>query len=167
MALWRLVRHQRRLLLGMGPSQARRGAVPRPRALGALSSFGLEIFQALRLCVVGRCKRHCRAQVRKNHSSRVPRPISEWYGAPKAQPNVGLKMSAEEVAAGILYCEREDLPKGKRMRGVADPAMFATVIRSLHCRENGQARLCLSRKPAISARIALGKSVGGLRCDHA
>jgi hypothetical protein len=48
----------------------------------------------------------------------------EWYGA--SAPNVGLRMPAEEVAAGILEREKRDLPgDGRRMYGVADPAAFA------------------------------------------
>lgn len=47
----------------------------------------------------------------------------EWYGA--AGPNVGLKMTAEQVAAGVLSREMGDLPPDRRMLGVADPAMFA------------------------------------------
>ncbi len=49
----------------------------------------------------------------------------EWYGASK--PNVGLKLTAEEVARGIV--ERETLG-GKReyvTYGVLDPAAFAVI----------------------------------------
>lgn len=42
----------------------------------------------------------------------------EWYGADK--PNVGLKMSAESVAAGILEREKGEIIK----YGVADPSIF-------------------------------------------
>jgi hypothetical protein len=44
----------------------------------------------------------------------------EWYGS--SAPNVGLKLTAEEVAAGIKSREAKDSP----MQGVADPAMFAS-----------------------------------------
>jgi hypothetical protein len=41
------------------------------------------------------------------------------------QPNVGLRMTAEQVAAGIKQREAGDLPGDQRMLGVADPAIFA------------------------------------------
>ena len=44
----------------------------------------------------------------------------EWYGA--AAPNVGLKMTAEAVGAGIVERERND-PRSLRY-GVLDPAYF-------------------------------------------
>lgn len=46
----------------------------------------------------------------------------EWYGKAKGQANVGLKLTAEEVGAGIAQRERHD-PEIRY--GVADPAMFA------------------------------------------
>lgn len=55
----------------------------------------------------------------------------EWYGAKKDDngvtvPNVGLRLTAEEVANGIAERERQDLTgKMKQMGGVADPAIFA------------------------------------------
>jgi hypothetical protein len=45
----------------------------------------------------------------------------EWYGMRPGEPNVGLKMTAEAVAAGIREREQDD----SHMVGVADPAMFA------------------------------------------
>lgn len=48
----------------------------------------------------------------------------EWYGS-NGQPNVGLRMTAEQVADGIKSREARDLPNGQRMLGVADPAIFA------------------------------------------
>jgi hypothetical protein len=83
----------------------------------------------------------------------------EWYGAPKGQPNVGLKMSAEEVAAGILYRERDDLPKGKRMRGVADPAMFAQT--SGPCIAEKMARLGCVFAQARNMRTSRFGKIGG------
>lgn len=47
----------------------------------------------------------------------------EWYGMKPGQPNVGLRLTAEAIAAGILERERED--GGGYMTGVADPAMWA------------------------------------------
>jgi hypothetical protein len=45
----------------------------------------------------------------------------EWYGMRPGEPNVGLKLTAEAVAAGIREREEDD----GHMVGVADPAMFA------------------------------------------
>jgi hypothetical protein len=49
----------------------------------------------------------------------------EWYGA--RAPNVGLKMTAEEVARGILEREGDDTENGRSLisYGVLDPAAFA------------------------------------------
>lgn len=45
----------------------------------------------------------------------------EWYGAPDGQPNVGIRLTAEQVADGILVRE-----KGETIAyGVIDPAAFA------------------------------------------
>src|SRR5262245_21144737 len=53
----------------------------------------------------------------------------EWYGMQTDKPNVGLKLTAQEVAAGIV--RRETNPEtGKRERvsfGVIDPAAFAVI----------------------------------------
>ena len=45
----------------------------------------------------------------------------EWYGMKPGEPNVGLRMTAEEVARGIRLREEDDPP----LVGVADPAIFA------------------------------------------
>ncbi len=46
----------------------------------------------------------------------------EWYGCKKGEPNVGLKLSKEAVAQGILAKEQE----GEKIAySVADPAIFA------------------------------------------
>lgn len=46
----------------------------------------------------------------------------EWYGMEPGQPNVGLKLTAEEVAAGIVA----RTPQGEKVDGgVLDPAAFA------------------------------------------
>lgn len=44
----------------------------------------------------------------------------EWYGMQPGQPNVGLRMTAEAIAAGILTREAGD----GHLVGVADPAIF-------------------------------------------
>jgi hypothetical protein len=46
----------------------------------------------------------------------------EWYGMRTGEPNVGLRMTAEVIAAGIKAREADDTGT---MTGVADPAMFA------------------------------------------
>ncbi len=46
----------------------------------------------------------------------------EWYGAKPGEPNVGLRLTAEEVAEGIKRREEDD---GAQLPGVADPAIFA------------------------------------------
>jgi hypothetical protein len=46
----------------------------------------------------------------------------EWYGA--SAPNVGLKLTAEEVAEGIKSREKGDVGKDQVMSGVLDPAAF-------------------------------------------
>ena len=47
----------------------------------------------------------------------------EWYGMKDEQHNVGLKLTAEEVAHGIRALEKED---GKIMDAVLDPSAFST-----------------------------------------
>lgn len=54
----------------------------------------------------------------------------EWYGAAKDEagvtvPNKGLRMTADEVANGIVLREAGDAASGKQMSGVADPSIFA------------------------------------------
>jgi hypothetical protein len=46
----------------------------------------------------------------------------EWYGCLPGQPNTGLRMTAEQVGAGIIERERND----GVMMGVADPAIFSS-----------------------------------------
>jgi hypothetical protein len=52
----------------------------------------------------------------------------EWYGCVDGQPNTGLKMTAEQVGAGILERERNDPVQpgasGPMSYGVIDPAAF-------------------------------------------
>lgn len=47
----------------------------------------------------------------------------EWYGA--SAPNVGLRLTAEEVADGIKEREATDLVRVRQIGGVADPSIFA------------------------------------------
>ena len=46
----------------------------------------------------------------------------EWYGMRPGEPNVGLRMTADQVALGIKQREADD---PQPMTGVADPAIFA------------------------------------------
>lgn len=48
----------------------------------------------------------------------------EWYGS--SAPNVGLRMTAEEVADGIKIKEKGDVADGKTFSGVADPAIYSS-----------------------------------------
>jgi hypothetical protein len=54
----------------------------------------------------------------------------EWYGAKRDEagrtiPNTGLRLTAEQVADGIVERERGDMTGNKTMGGVADPSIFA------------------------------------------
>lgn len=76
----------------------------------------------------------------------------EWYGMKQGQPNVGLKMAAEEVGKGI-----KDREKGDKIDyGVLDPAAFA---------EDGgpsiASRLGVYFMPADNKRIARNGAMGG------
>lgn len=69
----------------------------------------------------------------------------EWYGAQVDEsgntvPNTGLRLTAEEVADGILQREANDTTGNRTIAGVADPSIFA---------EDGG--------PSIGARMALRK----------
>lgn len=89
---------------------------------------------------------------------------AEWYGA--ASPNVGLKLTAEAVAEGILEREkargetRQDTPgKPRIVYGVLDPAAFA---------EDGgpsiaerMARAGVVFRPADNKRVAQRGAMGG------
>lgn len=75
----------------------------------------------------------------------------EWYGMKENQPNVGLKMTAEEVGAGIRKREQE-----KVQTGVLDPAAFAE--------DGGPSiahRLGVSFRPADNKRVAQRGALGG------
>lgn len=80
----------------------------------------------------------------------------EWYGMEAGKPNVGLRLTAEEVAEGIKRREEGD---AERMRGVADPAIFA---------EDGgpsiaerMARCGVQFRPADNARVSRLGAMGG------
>lgn len=88
----------------------------------------------------------------------------EWYGAQRDEeghtiPNSGLRMTAEEVAEGILKRERYDANGIRQMVGVADPSIFAAdggpsiadrmAARKVHFR------------PADNTRVARLGALGG------
>jgi hypothetical protein len=82
----------------------------------------------------------------------------EWYGA--RGPNEGLKMTAEEVARGIV--QRETADNGKRefiAYGVLDPSAFA-VISGPSIAET-LVRNKVSFRRADNARVARDKRMGG------
>lgn len=70
----------------------------------------------------------------------------EWYGA--KSPNVGLKLTAEEVGRGIAERQAKD-PNPKTIHGVLDPAAFA---------EDGG--------PSIAERMMTGSDIIWTRADN-
>lgn len=80
----------------------------------------------------------------------------EWYGA--SAPNVGLKLTSEQVAKGILDRERHCAAE-KGIQGVLDPAAFA--------QDGGPSiaeRMALAGaifRPADNARVARNGAMGG------
>jgi hypothetical protein len=107
----------------------------------------------------------CVVQETFEHDGRVlPRGAvvnyREWYGQRPGQPNVGLKMTAEAVARGIV--ERETDEQGHReyvAYGVADPAAFA-VISGPSIAETF-ARNGVHFRRADNARKSTAKKMGG------
>lgn len=77
----------------------------------------------------------------------------EWYGMKEGQPNVGLKLTAEEVGAGIKARE----PVGERLEvGVLDPSAFA--------QDGGPSiasRLGVIFRRADNKRVATAGALGG------
>jgi hypothetical protein len=76
----------------------------------------------------------------------------EWYGMKDGAPNVGLKLTAEEVGAGIREREKEE----KVLTGVLDPSAFA---------EDGgpsiASRLGVAFRRADNKRVAQAGAMGG------
>jgi hypothetical protein len=76
----------------------------------------------------------------------------EWYGMKDGQPNVGLKLTAEEVGAGIIQREGKE----KVSYGVLDPSAFA---------ENGgpsiARRMGVVFREADNKRVAQAGALGG------
>lgn len=91
----------------------------------------------------------------------------EWYGARRdaqgnAVPNTGLRLTAEEVADGIVEREKSDVYANRVMSGVADPSIFAEDGGpSIGDRMAG--RKCFFR-PADNTRVAQMGAVSGW--DH-
>jgi hypothetical protein len=80
----------------------------------------------------------------------------EWYGMKPGEPNVGLRLTADQVADGIADRERDD---PGAIVGVADPAMFA---------EDGGPSLAqrmtlrgVSFRPADNKRVPQRGAMGG------
>lgn len=80
----------------------------------------------------------------------------EWYGMAPGKPNVGLRLTAEAIAQGILEREAED---PGYMSGVADPAIFT---------EDGgpslaqrMSALGVTFRPADNKRVARLGAMGG------
>lgn len=88
----------------------------------------------------------------------------EWYGAQRDQngatiPNTGLRLTAEEVADGILERERDDVYGNRVMGGVADPSIFAedggpSIADRMSARK-------VFFRPADNARVARAGAMGG------
>lgn len=88
----------------------------------------------------------------------------EWYGAPKDEaglsiPNTGLRMTAEEVADGIVERERVDVHANRTMAGVADPSIFSedggpSIADRMSARK-------VFWRPADNARVARNGAMGG------
>jgi hypothetical protein len=83
----------------------------------------------------------------------------EWYGS-TGKPNEGLRMTAEEVAAGIVQREAGDPKPENGLHGVADPAIFSS--------DGGPSigeRMARSAKvffrPADNARVSRQGALGG------
>lgn len=79
----------------------------------------------------------------------------EWYGS-TGTPNEGLRLTAEEVAAGIRKRERGD---AERMSGVADPAIFASDGGPSIAERMARAGVVF--KPADNARVPRNGAMGG------
>ena len=82
----------------------------------------------------------------------------EWYGS-NGQPNVGLRLTAEEVGAGIAAREAGDVQRDKQMFGVADPAIF-TADGGPSIGERMQ-RAGAAFRPADNTRVGRNGAMGG------
>ena len=85
----------------------------------------------------------------------------EWYGMVEGQPNVGLKMTAEEVADGIVDRDDEGY-EFKWPHSVMDPAAFArdggpSIAERMHTRSRGR----IAWREADNKRVAQRGAMGG------
>ena len=80
----------------------------------------------------------------------------EWYGMKPGEPNTGLRMTAEEVAAGIRARETED---PGTLHGVADPAIFAEDGGPSIAHRMASRRVIL--RPADNKRVPQHGAMGG------
>ena len=80
----------------------------------------------------------------------------EWYGMQAGQPNVGLKLTAEEVADGILSREQ---PGEKIKYSVLDPAAFAVDGGPSIAERMGNRKVYFSR--ADNKRVSKLGAIGG------
>jgi hypothetical protein len=88
----------------------------------------------------------------------------EWYGAQKdanglSIPNSGLRLTAEEVADGILQREASDLRHGKPLSGVADPSIFTADGGPSIAERMAQRRVFF--RAADNARVTRNGAQGG------
>jgi hypothetical protein len=85
----------------------------------------------------------------------------EWYGMKPNEPNVGLRLTAEQVAEGIRARERDDpKPANGMMIGVADPAIFSEDGGpSIASRMTQAARIVF--RPADNKRVPQRGAMGG------
>ena len=83
----------------------------------------------------------------------------EWYGS-TGKPNEGLRMTAEEVAAGIAQREASDPKPENGLHGVADPAIFASDGGPSIAERMARAAKVYFR-PADNARVARNGALGG------
>jgi hypothetical protein len=87
----------------------------------------------------------------------------EWYGCVPGQPNTGLKLTAEEVAAGIAYREKNE----KISYGALDPAAFSQdggpsiAERMQRWSDPAQQLRGPIFRPADNARVARSGAMGG------
>lgn len=81
----------------------------------------------------------------------------EWYGA--KSPNVGLKLTAEEVGRGIAERQAKD-PNPKTIRGVIDPAAFSEDGGPSIAERMGTAA-GIYWSPADNKRVAQSGAIGG------
>ncbi len=81
----------------------------------------------------------------------------EWYGA--TAPNVGLRLTAEEIATGVIKRETADGAREAIAYGKADPAMFSEDGGPSHAERMAKAGVLW--QPADNKRVAKAGAIGG------